>query len=100
MKEVTLLTNSPFTLALSGVIDSGNAEEFYAAVRAYYGQSDSDIVFSCEKLEFLDSTALGTFVKILKFVRMNGHGLKLTGLNPRLKKLFVICALDKIMEIE
>ena len=31
---------------------------------------------------------------------MNGHGLKLTGLNPRLKKLFVICALDKIMEIE
>ena len=48
MKEVTLLTNSPFTLALSGVIDSGNAAEFYAAGRAFYGQSDSDIVFSCE----------------------------------------------------
>ena len=100
MKEVTLLTNSPFTLALSGVIDSGNAEEFYAAVRAFYGQSDSDIVFSCEKLEFLDSTALGTFVKILKLVKMNGHGLRLTGLNPRRKKQLVICALDKIMEIE
>ena len=100
MKEVTLLTNSPFTLALSGVIDSGNAEEFYAAVRAFYGQSDSDIVFSCEKLEFLDSTALGTFVKILKMVKTDGHSLTIRGLSDRIRKLFVICALDRIMEIE
>ena len=100
MKEVTLLSRSPFTVALSGVIDSGNAEEFYAEVRGLYGQSASDIVCECEKLEFIDSTALGTFVKLLKFVRTDGHTLVLKGLRERLIKLFVICALDKIMEIE
>ena len=57
-------------------------------------------MFDCEALTFIDSTTLGTFVKILKHARADGHGMKLVKLQPRLKKLFVICALDTIMEIE
>jgi len=36
----------------------------------------------------------------LKHVRSEGFTLKIAGLIPRLKKLFVICSLDSIMEIE
>ena len=56
-------------------------------------------MFYFAALQFIDSTALGTFVKILKKVKTDGKALKLTALQPRLKKLFVICALDTIMEI-
>lgn len=101
MQEVSLLKNSPvLTFALSGEIDSKNADEFETAVLDVYRATPCDIVFDCEKLSFIDSTTLGAFVKILKHAREGGHALKLVRLQPRIKKLFVICALDAIMEIE
>lgn len=85
--------------SLSGDIDLGNAEEFYKTVLDAYKKSPSDILFDCEDLNFIDSTTLGTFVKILKNVKSDGHTLKIFGLQPKIKKLFVICSLDSIMEI-
>ena len=101
MQEVTLKSAQPvLEFGLSGEIDSGNADEFFDVFSAEYEKNPSDVVFECSKLEFIDSTTLGTFVKILKHVKSAGHAMKLTGLIPRLKKLFVICSLDTIMEIE
>lgn len=100
MQEVTVLKSAPvLEIALSGEIGSENAEEFYGEVVSAYTASPADIVFECSALQFIDSTALGTFVKILKKVKTDGKALKFVSLQPRLKKLFVICALDTIMEI-
>lgn len=101
MQEVTIKSTAPvLTIALSGEIDSKNADEFEREVLAAYSAEPKDIVFDCEQLSFIDSTTLGGFVKLLKHVRTDGFVLKLTRLQPRIKKLFVICALDAIMEIE
>lgn len=101
MQEVKLISPSPaLTFALSGEIDSKNADEFYEAVLSAYNGAPCDVTFECGALGFIDSTTLGTFVKLLKHFKTDGHALKLKGLQPRLKKLFVICALDTIMEIE
>ena len=101
MQEVTCISTSPkLFIALSGEIDSKNAEEFESEIKKAYDAAPCDIVFDCEKLVFIDSTTLGTFVKILKYIQKNGHGMKLVKTQPRIKKLFVICALDAIMEIE
>jgi anti-anti-sigma factor len=43
---------------------------------------------------------LGTFVKILKQLKEDGHTMSLFGVQPRIRKLFEICALDTIMEIK
>ena len=100
MKEVSVLKQEPeLAIALSGEIDSKNADEFFDEVMTAYAASPGDVAFFCEKLEFIDSTTLGTFVKILKRVKTDGRKLRLVNLPPRLKKLFVICALDTIMEI-
>jgi len=100
MKELILRQeDAEYFATLSGEIDSGNADEFYHEVMTAYSAAPKDITFVCDQLEFIDSTTLGTFVKILKHVRTEGHHMRLTGLSPRLKKLFVICALDTIMEI-
>ncbi|MBQ8876291.1 MAG: STAS domain-containing protein [Clostridia bacterium] len=102
MQEVTIkgLENGALTIALSGDIDLGNADEFYAAVCAAYEQSPAKICFVCDELNFIDSTTLGTFVKILKKVKADGFGMRLVGLQPKIKKLFLICGLNAIMEIE
>lgn len=101
MEEVTLMKREVTGLefALSGDIDLGNAEEFYTVVIEEYQKSPADVSFDCEKLNFIDSTTLGTFVKILKRVKSDGYSLKLFNLQAKIKKLFVICSLDSIMEI-
>lgn len=100
MKEFKVKKESPeLIIELSGEIDSGNADELYEEfVKSY--KTPTNVVFECGQVEFIDSTTLGMFVKILKHVRSEGFTLKITGLIPRLKKLFVICSLDSIMEIE
>ena len=101
MNEVKILSNENewLEIALSGDIDLGNAEAFYNSVQEAYEKAPKSILFDCEKLEFIDSTTLGTFVKILKKVKMDGHSMKLVRLQAKIKKLFLICALDSIMEI-
>lgn len=101
MEEVKVLgmQNGVLEIALFGDIDLGNAETFFETVITEYKKMPTDIHFNCENLNFIDSTTLGTFVKILKQAQANGHAVKLTGLQAKIKKLFLICSLDTIMEI-
>ena len=99
MQELSLISFSPLLIKLSGEIDSKNADEFEAEVLSAFERNGGDITFDCESLEFIDSTTLGTFVKILKHVQKSGNTIKLIKTQPRIKKLFVICALDSVMEI-
>lgn len=100
MKEVTVETmeNEALTIRLSGDIDAGNADAFYGEVTAAYGEG-RDIVFDCAELAFIDSTTLGTFVKIFKRTQADGKKMRIVNLPQKIKKLFVICALDTMMEI-
>ncbi len=102
MQEVLVkgLVDGALCVELSGDIDLGNAEEFYAVVSEAYAQTPASLHFDCANLNFIDSTTLGTFVKILKMAKTDGNSLRLSALQPKIKKLFLICALDSIMEIE
>lgn len=102
MDEVKIigLTDGNLHVSLSGDIDLGNAEAFYQSVVEAYKNTPANVVFDCAALAFIDSTTLGTFVKILKTVKTDGYTMKLTNLQPKIKKLFLICSLDSVMEIE
>ena len=102
MEEVKIinLQSEGLKVLLSGDIDLGNAENFYQEVITAYAENPADILFDCENLNFIDSTTLGTFVKILKNVKENGHTVRLTNLQAKIKKLFLICSLDKIFQID
>ena len=101
MEQVKVLgtENGVLTIALSGDIDLGNAETFYTETISAYQTAPADITFDCAELNFIDSTTLGTFVKILKNLKADGHTVRIVNLQQKIKKLFLICSLDKIMEI-
>ena len=101
MEEVKIVgvADGKLQIALAGDIDLGNAEAFFEAVMQAYQETKNDIVFDCENLNFIDSTTLGTFVKILKTLKTDGKSMRLVGMQAKIKKLFLICSLDKIMEI-
>ncbi len=101
MEEVKVngVENGVLSVTLSGEIDFGKAEAFYEEVMAGYRAQPTDLCFDCAALEFIDSTTLGTFVKIVKAAKSDGKKMKLCNLQPKIKKLFVICALDTIIEL-
>lgn len=101
MQQVKLVSvDEKLVIALLGEIDSATSEDFYVEVSAMYLNDKKDIVFDCAALEFIDSTTLGTFVKIFKQLKADGNKLILSNMRPRIKKLFEICALDRIMEFD
>ena len=101
MKEVQVLgvENEELKIALSGDIDVGNVDEFFAVVETAYSSTKKTIAFDCQQLSFIDSTTLGVFVKITKLTEADGNKVRLLGLQARIKKLFTICALGSRMEI-
>ena len=101
MKQLRLTsTDNKFHFSLSGEIDSATSEDFYAELKAAYLHDKKDIEFDCTLLTFIDSTMLGTFVKIFKELKADGNNMVLKNLQPRIRKLFEICSLDTIMEIK
>ncbi len=100
MQQVKLISaDERLVFSLSGEIDSATSDDFYAQVAAAYDHDKKDVTFDCSALTFIDSTTLGTFVKILKKLKQGGNAMTLINVRPNVKKLFDICALDTIMEI-
>ncbi len=100
MQQVTLISaEKELVIALSGEIDAATSDDFYAQVKAAFEHDKKDVVFDCSALTFIDSTTLGTFVKIFKRLREEGCNMILEHLRPNVKKLFDICALNTVMEI-
>ena len=101
MQNVRLISaEDRLVIALYGEIDSAVSDDFYQQVTAIYNHDKKDIEFDCSALSFIDSTTLGTFVKIFKHLKQDGHTFALRHVQQRIKKLFQICALDTIMEID
>ena len=100
MQQVKLLSaEKELLFSLSGEIDAATSEDFYAQVTAAYEHDKKDIVFDCTALSFIDSTTIGTFVKIYKKLKADGNKTVLENVRPDVKKLFEICSLNTLMEI-
>lgn len=101
MQQVKLIsTDVKLAFSLTGEIDSATSEDFYAEVKAAYLHDKKDVEFDCTLLTFIDSTMLGTFVKLFKELKADGNKLSLKNVQPRIRKLFEICSLDRLMEIK
>lgn len=100
MQQVKLIgTETELTFSLAGEIDSSTVDEFYSMVYTAYEHDKKDVVFDCSQLTFIDSTTLGTFVRIFKHLKTNGNKMTLINVKNNIRKLFEICSLDSIMEI-
>ena len=101
MQQVKLIsTDGKLAFSLTGEIDSAASEDFYAEVKAAYLHDKKDVEFDFTLLTFIDSTMLGTFVKLFKELKADGNKLSLKNVQPRIRKLFDICSLDRLMEIK
>ncbi len=84
---------------MDGEIDIFNSEQLKSTLIGLMNDKGKNLYLNCEKLTFIDSTALGALVGVLKNVKQSGGDIFINNLKPNLLKLFRITNLDKVFII-
>lgn len=88
-----------YLIELIGDLDIYNNKKFKEKLADIYDELDKDIVVDCEKLEYIDSTGLGSFISLLKLTRDEDKTITVKNLKKNIKKVFKITELDKLFNI-
>ncbi|MFQ5728996.1 MAG: STAS domain-containing protein [Waddliaceae bacterium] len=81
-------------------LDAGDAPEFKEKVIDLINNSNSSqVVFDLNKLHFIDSSGLGSFLSVLRILNSRGGDLKLCQMNKPIRTMFELVKMHKIFEI-
>lgn len=83
-----------------GEIDIYTSPELKEKLSEALNDKKADIVIDGKKLDYLDSTGLGSLISIFKLAKENKNKIYIRNLKPNIRKLFDITELDKVFEIE
>lgn len=83
---------------ISGRLDAYNATEFKNQVSKHFEETQN-FVFDLGKLEFLDSTGLGSLIACLKSVSEQDGDIRIANMSDKPRMVFEITRAHKIFEI-
>lgn len=79
-------------------LDASVAAAFKEAITREIGDDQKALIVDYSKIDFIDSSGLGTLVSLLKM--MNGKGeMTLCALNPGIRNMFTLTRMDRIFRI-
>jgi anti-sigma B factor antagonist len=84
---------------VSGEIDMATAPRLRQALVAEIDGGCRSVVVDLSGVQFVDSTGLGVLIGALVRARRVGGDLTVTGLSPRVRELFDIVALDRVLAV-
>ncbi len=87
-------------IQLTGEVDIFNSAELKKKLLDLIEEKKTDLCIDCKELVYIDSTALGALVAVLKNVKYYSGEIRLSHLRPNLSKLFKITNLDKVFVME
>jgi anti-anti-sigma factor len=94
---LTIESGAEGNVVLTGRLDAAQA----AAAQAFLDRIDGGIVvLDCAALEYLSSAGLGVLLKTQKRLMAGAGKLRLVGVRPQLRDIFVYSGFDKLFEIE
>lgn len=83
-----------------GEIDAFTAPILKEQLEQAQNRQGLQVELDLSEVAYIDSTGLGVFVGFYKALKENDGYVKIMGVNSRLKRLFEITGLDKIIDIE
>jgi anti-sigma B factor antagonist len=86
-------------LAVSGELDMATAPAVRERLHGLLAEGHDKLIVDLDNVGFLDSTALGVLVGVLKRVRTQDGDLRLVCNQPRVLKVFEITRLDQAFTI-
>lgn len=90
----------PWTvLSVGGELDVAGAPDLRQAVVKTVAGGCRGLILDISELDFIDSFGIGAVVAALKRLRQRGGELALVCPSPRIRRVFEICDLDRIIAI-
>ncbi|MDR7079650.1 anti-sigma B factor antagonist [Neobacillus niacini] len=86
-------------VSVTGEIDAYTAPKLREELLPLSEGKDKTITVNLKDVSYMDSTGLGVFVGLFKQLNKNEGELRLVELSDRLKRLFELTGLSKIMNI-
>lgn len=93
---LTIETGEGGTVALKGRLDAAQAGNAQAALDKLQGSVTLDLA----ALEYISSAGLGVLLKTQKRLMASGGKVRLAGVGPHLRDIFVYSGFDQLFEIE
>ncbi len=81
-------------ISLEGRLDSLNAPKFNDAVHPLIGQEGMRMIIDCEKLIYICSAGLRSFVQLLKDTTTHNGSIALRGVNSEVRKVLDMTGLS------
>lgn len=88
-----------FHIKIAGELDIYTVPELKKVFEPIASEGTHSLHADLSELSYMDSTGLGLFVGTLKDLNKNGRELRVTGVQPRIMKLFEITGLRDLMYI-
>ncbi len=95
--ELQCIPRDPWTvLALRGDLDMAGAPRLRQEVARLVAEGRTHLVLDLRSVDFLDSTGLGAVIGALRRVRSHDGELLIACPEPRLRRVFTSCDLDRV----
>ncbi len=88
------------TVTIVGTITFKNSNELRVVLVSLSKKKIKEIYIDMKGVEYLDSSAIATFIECLKITKAYDGALILSNLNETCKDIFMIARLDKIFTFE
>ena len=99
IQEITV-TSEHVLVNLSGSIYVEEAAQIRESLIGYIDNGHETFIVDLEKVDYIDSSGLGTLVAIQKRALQNGGSVIIRGLRGLVKDLFELTRLTKVFEIQ
>ena len=86
-------------ISLEGDLDAYSSDEFKDAVLKQLPGS-KDILINAKKLNFIDSTGLGSLISIYNTIKEQEKTISIEEIKPNVRQIFEITELDKLFNIK
>lgn len=86
--------------ALSGRLDTTNAEDFGKQIQPLMDGEKNDIVLDCAALDYISSSGLRMMLTLLKSVKRTGGTLKITNMKQMIREVFDMTGFSKLFDIQ
>ncbi len=83
-------------VVIAGRLDAAQC----AAAQSFLDRVEGTVTLDCSRLEYISSAGLGVLLKTQKRLLATDGRLRLTGLKPHLRDIFLYSGFDQLFEIE
>lgn len=98
--EVKVIKEDKYTiLKLKGSLDIYTSLDLKSSMENVPIGSEHDLIFDMSKVDYVDSSGIGTLIKIANQVSDSGGNFFITGIKPMIEKIFKVAGLMNYFQI-